>query len=212
MASETPFDYRVEKSGFAKEAQEKLERNFEPEEAAKCLKWIKLVTNIDEIPDSDSVDADVFYNLVYEGTILCKLINVLMPGKVNFESKMFQNVTLAAFQQARERERVATFLNACRDYGVPNAYLFQTDALYERTNLVQVLICIRALGMEAQSKEDYTGPDVPKMWPKKCEENKRNFSEEQMRAGESIIGLQMGTNKCANASGVSFGKQRMILD
>lgn len=35
------------------------------------------------------------------------------------------------------------------------------------------------------------------MGPKPSEENKREFTEEQLRAGDGIIGLQAGTNKGA---------------
>ncbi|OZC12908.1 hypothetical protein X798_00543, partial [Onchocerca flexuosa] len=37
---------------------------------------------------------------------------------------------------------------------------------------------------------------------------KRDWSEEKLRAGEAIIGLQMGTNKGANASGINMGNTR----
>jgi hypothetical protein len=48
--------------------------------------------------------------------------------------------------------------------------------------------------------------------PKESEANKREFSEEQLREGKSIISLQYGTNKGANQSGLNFGKTRSILD
>ncbi len=48
--------------------------------------------------------------------------------------------------------------------------------------------------------------------PKEAEENRRVFSKEQLKAGESVIGLQMGTNKGASQAGMTFGKQRMIVD
>lgn len=42
--------------------------------------------------------------------------------------------------------------------------------------------------------------------------NPRNFSEETLREGQTIIGLQMGTNKGANQKGINFGKGRSITD
>lgn len=48
--------------------------------------------------------------------------------------------------------------------------------------------------------------------PKEATENKRQFTEEQMNAGSSIIGLQMGTNRGASQAGMSFGKTRHIVD
>lgn len=48
--------------------------------------------------------------------------------------------------------------------------------------------------------------------PKESTENKRDFSQEQLKAGQSVIGLQMGSNKGATQSGMNFGKGRMIVD
>ena len=48
--------------------------------------------------------------------------------------------------------------------------------------------------------------------PKEAEANKREFTEEQLKAGQGIIGLQMGTNKGANQSGMNIGNTRHIVD
>ena len=52
----------------------------------------------------------------------------------------------------------------------------------------------------------------PTLGPKESQQNKREFTEEQMRAGEGVIGLQAGTNKVASQAGMSFGTQRHIND
>lgn len=44
--------------------------------------------------------------------------------------------------------------------------------------------------------------------PKEAEKNERVFSEEKLKAGQTIIGLQMGSNKGANQSGINFGNTR----
>ena len=41
--------------------------------------------------------------------------------------------------------------------------------------------------------------------------NLRNFSEEQLKAGETVIGLQAGTNKGATQAGLNMGASRKIL-
>ena len=48
----------------------------------------------------------------------------------------------------------------------------------------------------------------PGIGPKEAEKNERHFSEETLRAGQSIIGLQMGSNKGATQSGINFGNTR----
>lgn len=48
----------------------------------------------------------------------------------------------------------------------------------------------------------------PFLGPKPAEQNIREFTDEQLKAGESVIGLQMGTNKGATQSGQNFGNSR----
>lgn len=48
----------------------------------------------------------------------------------------------------------------------------------------------------------------PTIGPKEAEKNERNFTEEQLRAGQAIISLQYGSNKGANQSGINFGNTR----
>ena len=51
----------------------------------------------------------------------------------------------------------------------------------------------------------------PYLGPKPAEENIRHFSEDILRAGESVIGLQAGSNKGASQAGQNFGATRKIL-
>lgn len=102
------------------------------------------------------------------------------------------------------RENVSQFCNAAHKYGVPDNELFQTVDLFEKKNIPQVTMAIHALGRYAQ-KNGYQGPTLG---VKLAEENKREFSEEQLRAGSAVIGLQAGYNKGANQSGIAFGTSR----
>ena len=56
------------------------------------------------------------------------------------------------------------------------------------------------------------GFNGPVLGPKEATKNVRNFTDEQMKAGEGVIGLQMGTNKVASQAGMSFGRSRHIAD
>lgn len=63
-----------------------------------------------------------------------------------------------------------------------------------------------ALGRKAGSKGF-----SPSIGPKEATENKREFSEEQLKEGQSIIGLQMGSNKGASQAGATpYGLGRQI--
>lgn len=206
---------RANKSGFAAEAQRKIEANFDPQEAVKCLHWVQLISHCEEIPsDAGSIDGshDAFHAVLGDGMVLCKLIDALYPGKINWNDKSFQPAKIEAMRVMRERERIAMFTKLVQEYGVSDTATFPTESLHEKgaLNLAQVCTCIRTLGMEAQSKPGYSGPDG--YWPKKSDRNTRDFSDEQMKAGASVISLQYGTNKGATQAGMNIGKGRSIMD
>ena len=51
----------------------------------------------------------------------------------------------------------------------------------------------------------------PVLGVKVASENKRNFDEDVMKAGQSMIGLQYGTNKGASQAGMTpYGASRQI--
>ncbi|VDN43211.1 unnamed protein product, partial [Dibothriocephalus latus] len=52
----------------------------------------------------------------------------------------------------------------------------------------------------------------PVCGPKPTYENKREFTDTQLNASKTIIGLQAGYNKGANQSGLSFGAGRHVAD
>ncbi len=71
----------------------------------------------------------------------------------------------------------------------------------------QVIGGIHSLGRKAGSKGF-----EPAIGPKESQKNERVFSEEQLQEGKKVIGLQMGSNKGASQSGMSYGKGRQIHD
>ncbi|CAL8100385.1 unnamed protein product [Calicophoron daubneyi] len=220
MASEL----RAGKSGFAREVQQKLAEKFNQEEAAKTLRWIRLLPKpadtpeayleaVEKIPeDIKTVDCDAYAGYLSNGLVLGYLVACLDPDFVQKLKtvKTWQVSDKPAFETSRQRDRIGSFLKFTAAYGVDPAFQFQTDQLYESTNLTQVVVCLSQLGVEAQTKPDFKGPQD--YWMHKHKENKRQFTEEQLRSGEKVIGLQMGTAAGANASGISFGAHRHITD
>ncbi|VEL34653.1 unnamed protein product [Protopolystoma xenopodis] len=106
-------------------------------------------------------------------------------------------------------ENINAFQDAIKKYGVPTTDIFQTVDLFEKKDIAQVTQCLFALGRTCQTHSDYTGPGLG---PKLAVENKREFTEEQIKEGQNVISLQYGTNKGASQAGMSMGKQRMIND
>uniref|UniRef100_A0A4D5R9D5 Calponin n=1 Tax=Scolopendra viridis TaxID=118503 RepID=A0A4D5R9D5_SCOVI len=176
--------------GLSAAVANKIAGKRDPQAEQEALEWIEAVVG-ERLPNVP------YEEVLRDGQVLCKLMNKLMPGciqKVNTSGGQFKLM-----------ENINKFQEMCKVYGVPEIDVFQTVDLWERRNIPQVTQCIFALGRTAQIHPEYHGPVLG---PKLSDENKRAFSEEQLRAGEGIINLQYGTNKGANQSGLNFGNTR----
>lgn len=124
------------------------------------------------------------------------------------------------------------FQEACKKYGVPESDIFQTIDLSEKKDIAMVTSTIFGLGSAVSQYiyltainnsinidvrlwiiKTYKHPEYqgPSLGPKPSEKNQRNFSEEQLKAGQTVIGLQAGTNKGATQAGLNMGASRKIL-
>jgi len=74
--------------------------------------------------------------------------------------------------------------------------------------MYQVLCTLYAVGSVA-SKNGYTGASIGATI---SEANPRDFTDEQLKQGDTMIGLQMGSHKGASQAGMSIGKSRSIMD
>ncbi|XP_063720780.1 myophilin-like [Symsagittifera roscoffensis] len=187
---------RPEGYGFTAELEAKMSGKYDPELEKDVREWMGAVTG----EPLDGEGPDQLHSVLRDGTYLCNLVNKIQPGSVK---KM--NTSKMAFKQM---ENINFFLSACEALGCAKMDLFQTVDLYEAQNMGAVITGILALGRRAQT----IGFDGPVLGPKEASENKREFSEEQMRAGGNVIGLQMGSNQGASQAGQNFGKTRAIID
>ena len=218
------MELRAAKSGLSRDVQNRINEKYSAEEAGKVLKWIRLLTPASGVPedlvkaaqeipeDITSAPPDELYKYLKSGLVLGYLMGCLKPDEAakRLSANMWKVSDKPIFETNRQRERIGAFINFCQEMGVGSASVFQTDQLYEQTNLPQVVICLSQLGVEAQAKPDYNGP--PGYWMQRHTENKRNFTEEQLKQGESVMRLQMGYTGGATASGVSFGARRHVTD
>lgn len=185
--------------GLTAAIQRKRAEKYDYDDEQDALAWMEAVIDEGEIflgVEGMKKTCDALKDGVY----LCKLMMALSPGiitKINIPNKPF-----------RCMENIGNFLNACRQYGLVPTDLFQTSDLYDGTNITAVINTIHAVGRKAQSN-NYMGPILG---PREATRNPREFTEDQLKERESLIGLQMGSNKGANQSGLNFGKTRSILD
>ena len=149
-------------------AKKAAKRDPKAEEDARV--WISAVTG-------KPVEGNL-QQALRDGVILCELMNVLRPGsvpKINTGKMPFLLM-----------ENINNFLAGCRAMGVADGDLFMTVDLYEDQNFNQVVGCITALGRRAAAQ----GFNGPTLGPKEASANRREFTEEQMRAGEFVVPKQ----------------------
>ncbi|PAA46392.1 hypothetical protein BOX15_Mlig015977g3, partial [Macrostomum lignano] len=174
--------------------QRREKRN--PAQESQVLDWIEAVLK-------QPLDRTKPYeDLLWDGILLCKLMNTIRPGSV----KRIHENTKMPFKLM---ENIDSFLKGMTAFGVPSSDLFQTIDLFEKKDICQVTQSLFALGRTCQVQPDYSGPILG---PKLSEENRRTFTEEQLNANKTVIGLQAGYNKGASQAGMNFGKTRKILD
>jgi len=197
--------------GMTAELAKKQAGKFDSNLATEALQWIKETLNgksedsklleaLDKVPDSVETSKDVIAALK-DGVVLAHLGKIVVPDsgikQINYNKMAF-----------KQMENINNFLKAADAMVVNKTDMFQTVDLYEGQNIAQVINGIGAFSRRAKTK-GYVDVSIG---PKESTANKREFTEEQLRAGEGIVGLQAGSNKGASQAGQNFGKTRAIID
>jgi len=198
---------RIGDMGMDVQINRRLNSKYDSESEREVIDWLNQITG-EHVP----LGMQNVQQALRNGQILIKLVNKVYEGTAKKTPQALKircplkfNTMSAPFKQM---ENIQLFLKAAEAYGVPRASLFQTVDLYESRNMAQVLNTLLQLGTECQRYE-FNGPTCG---PKPTYENKREFSEEQLRSSQGIIGLQAGSNKGASQAGMSMGATRHIAD
>ncbi|XP_030634776.1 calponin 1, basic, smooth muscle, a [Chanos chanos] len=180
--------------GLSAEVKSKLAQKYDPQMEEALRLWIQDVTGR-RIPDN-------FMEGLKDGVILCELINKLQPGSV----KKVNNST----QNWHQLENIGNFVRAIQEYGLKPHDIFEANDLFENVNHTQVQCTLIALAGVAKTKGFHSKYDIG---VKYAEKQQRKFDPDKLREGRNIIGLQMGTNKCASQKGMtSYGTRRFLYD
>ncbi|KAF4073370.1 hypothetical protein AMELA_G00257990 [Ameiurus melas] len=189
--------------GLSREVQNKIDKKYDPELEERLVEWI--VAQCGPSVEKPPPGRQGFQTWLKDGCVLCELINSLYPA-----SKPVKKIqkTGMAFKQM---EQISQFLAAAEKYGVTKTDIFQTVDLWD--NLAAVQMTLMSLGSLAVTKGDGCYRGDPNWFHRKAQENKRDFTEEQLKEGQSVIGLQMGSNRGASQAGMTgYGRPRQILN
>ncbi|XP_061097951.1 calponin-2-like [Conger conger] len=180
--------------GLSAEVKSKIAQKYDPRREEELRLWIEEVTG--------SAIGDDFQKGLKNGSILCALINKLQPGSVRKVSQSSQNW--------HQLENLSNFIKAITAYGLKPLDIFEANDLFESGNMTQVQTTLLALAGMAKTKGLQSGVDFG---VKYADRQERSFNEEKMKAGQCVIGLQMGTNKCASQAGMNaYGTRRHLYD
>ncbi|CAG9091838.1 Muscle-specific protein 20 [Plutella xylostella] len=177
-----------------RQVRAKLASKRNPELEKQAQEWIEGVLGARFPP------GEAFEDVLKDGTVLCQVMNKLKPGSINKIN--------TSGGQFKMMENITNFQAAMKAYGVADIDVFQTVDLWEKKDIAQVVSTLFALGRETYRHPEWQGPYLG---PKPSEENKREFSDEVLAAGQTVIGLQAGSNKGATQAGQNMGAGRKIL-
>ncbi|XP_020322629.1 calponin-2 [Oncorhynchus mykiss] len=180
--------------GFSAEVKSKIAGKYDPQREDELRVWIEDVTGC--------VIGEDFQKGLKNGVILCELINKLQPGSV----KKINSSTMNWHQL----ENITNFIKSIQTYGLKPHDIFEANDLFESGNMTQVQSTLLSLAGTAKTKGCQSRVDIGVKYADKQE---RLFDEEKMKAGHCVIGLQMGTNKCASQAGMNaYGTRRHLYD
>nr|XP_060640909.1 calponin-2 [Anolis sagrei ordinatus] len=180
--------------GLSAEVKNRLAQKYDPQKEAELRIWIENITGREIGPD--------FQKGLKDGVLLCELMNKLHPGSIRKINRSALNW--------HQLENLSNFIKATISYGLKPVDLFEANDLYENGNMTQVQVSLLALAGMAKTKGMESGVDIG---VKYSERQERSFDDAKLKAGHCVIGLQMGTNKCASQSGMTaYGTRRHLYD
>ncbi|KAM9774513.1 transgelin-3b isoform X2 [Syngnathus acus] len=191
--------------GLSREVQEKIEQKYDPDLEQRLVDWI--VAQCAGSVEKPPAGREAFQKWLMDGTVLCRLINSLYPKDKEPVRKISESQM--AFKQM---EKISQFLQAAEAYGVTKTDIFQTVDLWEGKDMAAVQRTLMALGSVAVTNNDGLYKGDPDWFHRKAQGYRREFTEEQLRQGQSLISLQMGSNRGASQSGMTgYGMHRQIM-
>ncbi|XP_072307332.1 calponin-3a isoform X1 [Eucyclogobius newberryi] len=180
--------------GLSAEVRSKIAQKYDLQKEEELRFWIEEMTAM-------SIGEN-FQKGLKDGVILCELMKKVQPGaikKVNHSQLNWHQL-----------ENLGNFIKAMLLYGLKPTDIFEANDLFENGNMTQVQTSLLALASMAKTKGLDTKVDIG---VKYADKTQRHFDQGKIKAGQCVIGLQMGTNKCASQAGMTaYGTRRHLYD
>jgi len=159
--------------GLDADLKRKMDAKLDQNKLSQAQAWLEALSGL------RASGGQTFQEFLKDGIVLCKSINAIKSGSVKTinHSKM-------PFPQM---ENIAAYLAVCKDWGMKSSDLFMTKDLYENANMVIVIDNIHALGSLSRKQSGFNGPFLG---VKLADESRRDFTKEQLNAGQSIPSRQ----------------------
>lgn len=97
-------------------------------------------------------------------------------------------------------ENIGNDIKAIQAYDMKPHDILEANDLFESGDMIQVQTTLVALAGLVKTKGLHTNIDIRVEY---AEKQTRHFDEGKLKAGQSVIGLQMGTNKCASQASMT---------
>jgi len=186
MAEAEASAAKTKAHGLDKDLWKKIDGKYDGDEAKKCLKWVKAVTKEDfAIPSA--VTSNDFFDILANGYLICKVVEAIEPNCwINIKQKRFKPKKKGNAFVFRNQIEVSTKAMKHKQLGLRTGDVFTSQDLYNRENANTVISCLNHLNSAAQKHKVYSGPYMDGGFAV-AEENKRVFTEEQIRKGRAVV-------------------------
>lgn len=188
--------------GMDKDLQDKLKAKHDPMKQAQAIAWVEGLMG-KSVFHPDGGDGDVsdntYHDVLKDGTVLIRLLKAINKngGKIKIpkytKAKKIATINMQSMKDSKSRENIVQYLEACKQEfapglkGMKETDLFVTVDLFGNSNMDLVTDQIHCLGGKCQLIPEWSGPTLG---AKVSTENKREFTEEQLKEAAKIVPLQ----------------------
>ncbi|ELK30373.1 Transgelin-3 [Myotis davidii] len=196
--------------GLSREVQEKIEQKYDADLENKLVDWIILqcAEDIEHPPPGRAH----FQQWLMDGTTLQMNFCTQEVLTVMGQREQCVRSGLALKQPLPDLRLIPGHRGSCLSRLSRLRWGPMSSGLVDGKDMAAVQRTLMALGSVAVTKDDGCYRGEPSWFHRKAQQNRRGFSEEQLRQGQNVIGLQMGSNKGASQAGMTgYGMPRQIL-